>query len=777
MCLCPSPLVVFSAIPAQVRKQIAFFRVWCLVEVHAAADMHKLTDMPIIFKAGSFKSDPEASNGVVFVANWKMLNRLVYLVDVEQAEATVASDRDRIMTSIEEGVGIAALNAVVRGALAGAQGMSLLGDLAACVCCSACGDAGAMAVALAAPTTYLFAAASGGFLSVMKRLIAAGADVHAANDQGMTALVCAAQGGHIACVRELIALEVDLNAVNNDMSTALMLASMWGFDECVECLLESGASVDVENAANKTALHIATENGHVGCVAVLARFGANLVHDVEGLTPLAVAARAGFVECVQVLLDCGSDINTTSSERITSLNYACENAAHLDCVKLLLSRGADVTVLSDFGGSALSTACAHCGVDIIALLIEHGAWSLMTQADARGVTPLSLLKDRVKSLHATLLHSVEVFVKCRPLNDQDLLHGLVSNIEAGSDGKTVVYQQGKRTSHVTDGMFDAQATHTQAYLGMLQHLCEQMLSGTNVTVFAYGEGGSGKTHTLYGTPGDMGVAPMFVRDLCELRQASCHDIEIKACFLDLYCEKWIDWLWDLDNSDHKSADQSPPQLRVQKSPTGIELSNCVFRAITSVDQFLELYYSVLAVKGGRLSEAALGRSTALTSLHVTVYTRGTKKVLSSSKFNVADLAGSHRSAKTGCGGQGMKEGTSVNKSLSSIHDCLVGGQGYRNSNITFLLSDCLGGRGKVCFVGTIVPCEQVDETISTLMGVRRAMSYEEQRRSEGAEGSAARRSEVAELMKLIDDCSGAQNRSSLGGNEVKACEVRVAGGQ
>ena len=85
-----------QAIPAAVRKKICFMRVWCLVEAQQACKM----GIPYIMKCGSFSLDGKGD--VHFNANGYMLEKMIYLVNVEKAEATVASDRERIIESIKK---------------------------------------------------------------------------------------------------------------------------------------------------------------------------------------------------------------------------------------------------------------------------------------------------------------------------------------------------------------------------------------------------------------------------------------------------------------------------------------------------------------------------------------------------------------------------------------------------------------------------------------------------------------------------------------------------
>lgn len=116
------------ALPLAIRKQICFLRVWCLVEAHQACSME---DMPILYKCGSHLRLPDGS--VEFKPDWQMLENLKMLVNVMKAEATVESDKERILRSIANGAGLDALNRVIRGAIQGARCAAGLGPSSSAV--------------------------------------------------------------------------------------------------------------------------------------------------------------------------------------------------------------------------------------------------------------------------------------------------------------------------------------------------------------------------------------------------------------------------------------------------------------------------------------------------------------------------------------------------------------------------------------------------------------------------------------------------------------------
>lgn len=191
-------------LPIAVRKKISFLRVWCLVEIAKAA---MIDDMPIIMKGGSHLHDANEDT-VTFIPDAVMLRRLSYLIDITNAEATVQSDKDIILSNIKQTIGVDHLNHIVRGVISGARGFALL-ENSAIVGCASCGDRNALAQIFSDKQNSILAVAAGGFESLLIQLLNYGdgddVDVNAKGGKaGMTALMHACKGGHAGCAKMLI---------------------------------------------------------------------------------------------------------------------------------------------------------------------------------------------------------------------------------------------------------------------------------------------------------------------------------------------------------------------------------------------------------------------------------------------------------------------------------------------------------------------------------------------------------------------------------------------
>ena len=256
------------ALPEDIRRKICFMRVWCLVEAQQACKM----GIPFIMKCGSYTLDDEGE--VVFKGNSKALHKMSYLVDVSKAEASVASDRERILKSIEAGVGAEKLNSTIRG--------SVISSYALCdkssssiASCAACGDQDALQMVLQHEGNIVDVSGLG-FLNLIRTFIEQEADVGVQDNDGETALMYASEGGHIECVKYLVEYgKADVGVQDNNGMTALIAASAGGHIECVKYLIEYGkADVGVQSNSGLTALIFAEEKGFMEISQYLKSMGA-----------------------------------------------------------------------------------------------------------------------------------------------------------------------------------------------------------------------------------------------------------------------------------------------------------------------------------------------------------------------------------------------------------------------------------------------------------------------------------------------------------------------
>src|SRR6201996_3145856 len=256
-------------------------------------------------------------------------------------------------------------------------------------------------------------------------------------------------------------------------------------------------------------------------------------------------------------------------------------------------------------------------------------------------------------------------------------------------------------------------------------LLDNAFKGYNNCIFAYGQTGSGKSYSMMGYGQEFGVIPRICRDMFE-RIEGVEDrnltFTVEVSYLEIYNER----VRDLLNPATKG------NLRVREHPsTGPyveDLAKLAVRSFAEIENLMDEGNKARTVAATNMNETS-SRSHAVFTLTLTqkrhdVETRmDTEKV---AKISLVDLAGSERATSTGATGARLKEGAEINRSLSTLGrviaalaDLSSGKKGlkvpYRDSVLTWLLKDSLGGNSMTAMIAAISPADiNFEETLSTL---------------------------------------------------------------
>lgn len=255
----------------------------------------------------------------------------------------------------------------------------------------------------------------------------------------------------------------------------------------------------------------------------------------------------------------------------------------------------------------------------------------------------------------------------------------------------------------------------------------QVFAGFNCTIFAYGQTGTGKTYTMSGDissvlplPDAAGIIPRVLHSLFEKLGDEESENSVKCSFIELYNEELRDLLSQDDNVKLKIFDDSTKKGGSSTLVQGMEESH-----IKSASKGIQLLREgshkrqVAATKCNDLS------SRSHTVFTITVYLKRTSDTgedfVSAGKLNLVDLAGSENIQRSGAENKRAAEAGLINKSLLTLGrviNALVDKSShipYRESKLTRLLQDSLGGRTKTCIIATLSPAKSnLEETISTL---------------------------------------------------------------
>ncbi|XP_014914433.1 kinesin-like protein KIF1B isoform X26 [Poecilia latipinna] len=348
--------------------------------------------------------------------------------------------------------------------------------------------------------------------------------------------------------------------------------------------------------------------------------------------------------------------------------------------------------------------------------------------------------------------SVKVAVRVRPFNSR----------ETSKESKCIIQMQGNTTtilnpkapkepaktfsfdysywSHTTpeDPCF---ASQNRVYNDIGKEMLEHAFEGYNVCIFAYGQTGAGKSYTMMGKQeeGQEGIIPMLCEDLFEKINEDCNKEElsysVEVSYMEIYCER----VRDLLNPKNKG------NLRVREHPLlgpyVEDLSKLAVTSYTDIADLMDAGNKARTVAATNMNETS-SRSHAVFTIVFTQKKHDSETDLTTekvSKISLVDLAGSERADSTGAKGTRLKEGANINKSLTTlgkvisalaeVDNCTSKSKKkkktdfipYRDSVLTWLLRENLGGNSRTAMVAALSPADiNYDETLSTLRYADRA---------------------------------------------------------
>ncbi|OMJ87533.1 hypothetical protein SteCoe_10708 [Stentor coeruleus] len=324
--------------------------------------------------------------------------------------------------------------------------------------------------------------------------------------------------------------------------------------------------------------------------------------------------------------------------------------------------------------------------------------------------------------------NVTVVCRFRPLNQKEKDMNDKPCVDFGSDGKTVVVKsqyenQGPQTFNF-DIVFNPDSTQNSVYEGAAKPIVNSVLEGFNGTVLTYGQTSSGKTHTMTGPDMDdinqKGIIPRMVKTVFSHIE-NCDDtleFAVKVAYCEIYLEKIRDLLKPEKSNLKISEDKARGVYIVDLTEEYVSNEDEVYGLMKMGQKNREVGFT-------NMNEGS-SRSHAIFSL--TVSQTNTRDLSAKSgKLYLVDLAGSEKVGKTGAEGKRLDEAKNINKSLSTLGlviFSLTDGKSthvpYRDSKLTRVLQDSLGGNSKTMLIITCSPASYNEaETISTLrFGIR-----------------------------------------------------------
>ncbi|RMX48966.1 hypothetical protein pdam_00008290 [Pocillopora damicornis] len=328
--------------------------------------------------------------------------------------------------------------------------------------------------------------------------------------------------------------------------------------------------------------------------------------------------------------------------------------------------------------------------------------------------------------------SVKVVVRCRPMNQKEIAQGHQRIIEMNVKKGTIEINNPAKKEEVPrmftyDSVYDWNSKQIDLYDETFRQLVDSVLEGYNGTIFAYGQTGTGKTFTMEGVRSDpilRGVIPnSFEHIFTHIARTQNQQYLVRASYLEIYQE---------DIRDLLSKDQSRRLELKERPDTGVyvkDLQSFVCKSVKEIEHVMNVGNQNRAVGATNMNEHS-SRSHAIFIITIECSEPGAdgENHIRVGKLNMVDLAGSERQTKTGATGERLKEATKINLSLSALGNvisALVDGKSthvpYRDSKLTRLLQDSLGGNARTVMVANIGPASyNFEETITTLRYANRA---------------------------------------------------------
>nr|XP_027115822.1 kinesin-like protein KIN-12E isoform X3 [Coffea arabica] len=393
-------------------------------------------------------------------------------------------------------------------------------------------------------------------------------------------------------------------------------------------------------------------------------------------------------------------------------------------------------------------------------------------------------------------HNVQVLIRIRPIRNIEKVSQGYARCLRQETAKSLVWLGHPETrftfDHIACETISQEKLFTIAGLPMV----DNCMSGYNSCMFAYGQTGSGKTHTMMGDIGQMagklnedcGITPrifeyLFTRISEEENNRRNEGLKYscKCSFLEIYNEQITDLL-----------EPSSTNLQLREDlKKGVYVENLTEYSVRTVDDVLRLLLQGAAnrkIAATHMNSESSRSHSVFTCIIESRWEKDSMTHIRFGRLNLVDLAGSERQKSSGAEGDRLKEAANINKSLSTLGLVIMSlvdlAQGknrhvpYRDSRLTFLLQDSLGGNSKTTIIANVSPsiCS-ANETLSTLKFAQRAKLIQNNAKvNEDASGDViALQRQIQQLKGQLSILSKHSHDSEYLSNHTPSCKESYLG--
>uniref|UniRef100_A0A3Q0S161 Kinesin-like protein n=1 Tax=Amphilophus citrinellus TaxID=61819 RepID=A0A3Q0S161_AMPCI len=338
--------------------------------------------------------------------------------------------------------------------------------------------------------------------------------------------------------------------------------------------------------------------------------------------------------------------------------------------------------------------------------------------------------------------NIQVVVRCRPFNtmERKSSYGV---IDCDQNRKEVIVRTGgmndkaSRKTYTFDMVFGPSAKQIDVYRSVVCPILDEVIMGYNCTVFAYGQTGTGKTFTMEGerSPDEQftweedplaGIIPRTLHQIFEKLSENGTEFSVKVSLLEIYNEELFDLLSPTEDVSERLQLFDDP-----RNKRGVVVKGLEEVTVHNKDEVYQILERGAAKRrtASTLMNAYSSRSHSVFSvtIHMKEITLDGEELVKIGKLNLVDLAGSENIGRSGAVDKRAREAGNINQSLLTLGRVITAlvekrpHVPYRESKLTRILQDSLGGRTKTSIIATVSPSSSnLEETLSTLEYASRA---------------------------------------------------------
>lgn len=340
--------------------------------------------------------------------------------------------------------------------------------------------------------------------------------------------------------------------------------------------------------------------------------------------------------------------------------------------------------------------------------------------------------DNNNNSYTSNRENIKVVIRIRPLIGKEN-----ENVKSISFQNNKLNMIGLNKSFVYDYIADENIGQTEMFNYTTSEIAESTLNGYNGTIFVYGQTGAGKTYTLLGKNPDSkisensGILPRSISFLFDKinKDYKSSIFSIKCTFLEIYNEALYDLLGNYNDINKSLVNNKKNNIIIRDQGSSVKIENLSEHKISNLKEALDIIN--IGIKNRATAPTLCNKESSRSHAVFSIYIENklkinNKKITKKSVFNLIDLAGSEKQKFTSTVGERTKEAGNINKSLMNLGHVIKSLVDksennkkshihYRDSKLTHILKDSLGGNSKTCIIANIsASVNSSSETLSTL---------------------------------------------------------------